>query len=144
MFPEVLKNPEVKSLLRKYLTPELFDSLKDKKTAKGISLYDCINSGVVNLDSSAGVYAGDEESYTLFAPLFDKIVEDYHSPYKLANKHTSDMNPEKVDAPNLDPEGTYIRSTRIRVARNLKGYALTPGLTRNERLDIERKVKKLK
>ncbi|XP_031557190.1 arginine kinase [Actinia tenebrosa] len=140
VFPEVLKNPEVKSLLRKYLTPELFDSLKDKKTAKGISIYDCINSGVENLDSSCGVYAGDEECYTLFAPLFDKIVEDYHSPYKLANKHTSDMNPEKVDAPNLDPEGTYIRSTRIRVARNLKGYALTPGLTRNERLDIERKV----
>ncbi|EDO49262.1 predicted protein [Nematostella vectensis] len=140
VFPEALNKEECKSLLKKYLTAEMFNSLKDKKTAKGISLYDCINSGVVNLDSSCGVYAGDEESYSLFSPLFDKIVEHYHAPYKLADKHTSDMNPEKVTAPNLDPDGVFIRSTRIRVARNLKGYALTPGLTRKERNEIEKKV----
>lgn len=70
------------------------------------------------------------------------MIEDYHSPYKLSDKHISDMNPEKVKAPNLDSAGKFIRSTRIRVARNLKGYALTPGLTRNERIDIEKKVKK--
>lgn len=69
------------------------------------------------------------------------MIEDYHSPYKLSDKHISDMNPEKVKAPNLDSAGKFIRSTRIRVARNLKGYALTPGLTRNERIDIEKKVK---
>lgn len=68
------------------------------------------------------------------------MIEDYHSPYKLADKHTSDMNPEKVQAPNLDTNGKFIRSTRIRVARNLKGYSLTPGLTRKERIDIEKKV----
>ena len=96
--------------------------------------------GVRNLDSGTGVYAGDEESYTLFAPLFDKIIEDYHAPYKLADKHTSDMNPEKVDAPDLDPDGSFIRSTRIRVARNLKGYALTPALSKSARVEIEQKV----
>ncbi|KAK3727564.1 hypothetical protein QZH41_016365, partial [Actinostola sp. cb2023] len=91
-----------KCLLRKYLTKELFESLKDKKTSRGVSLWDCINSGVANLDSGTGVYAGDEESYQVFSDLFDKVIEDYHAPYKLTDGHVSDMNPEKVDAPNLD------------------------------------------
>ncbi|XP_048585072.1 arginine kinase isoform X3 [Nematostella vectensis] len=141
VFPEVLKKPEVKSLMKKYLTEEMFNELKDKKTELGVTLSDCINSGVENLDSGTGIYAGDEESYKLFAPLFDKIIEDYHAPYKLEQKHTSDMNPEKVEAPDLDPEGSFIRSTRIRVARNLKGYALTPALSKKARLEIEEKVK---
>lgn len=74
VFPSALKGDNVKSLLKKHLTEELFNSLKDKKTANGISLYDCINSGVQNLDSSVGVYAGDAECYTLFASLFDKVM----------------------------------------------------------------------
>ncbi|XP_031557180.1 arginine kinase-like [Actinia tenebrosa] len=139
-FPEVLNNPEVKSLLKKHLSQEIFNELKDKKTSNGVTLLQCINSGLQNLDSSTGVYAGDEESYTLFAPMFDKIIEDYHSPYKLANKHTSDMNPEKVEAPDLDADGFFIRSTRIRVARNLKGYALTPAVSKEARIEIEKKV----
>lgn len=140
-FPEVLKSPEVKSLLKKHLSEEMFNELKDKKTSNGVTLFQCINSGLQNLDSSTGVYAGDEESYILFAPMFDKIVEDYHSPYKLSDKHTSDMNPDKVDAPDLDADGFFIRSTRIRVARNLKGYALTPALSKEARVEVEKKVK---
>ena len=139
-FPSVLDSPEVKSTLKKYLTREVFDQLKDKKTARGTTLQHCINSGVVNLDSSVGVYAGDAESYTLFAPLFTPIVEEYHHPYKLSQKHQSNMDPSQVDAPNLDPEGKFIRSTRVRVARNLKGYGLTPNLKKEERVEIERKV----
>lgn len=88
----------------------MFENLKDKKTSRGATLYDCINSGVVNLDSGTGVYAPDEESYEVFGDLFNQIIEDYHSPYKLADKHVSDMNPEKVDAPNLDADGKFIRS----------------------------------
>ena len=34
-----------KSLLKKYLTREVFDQLKDKKTSFGSSLLDCVQSG---------------------------------------------------------------------------------------------------
>ena len=44
-----------KMLMRKYLTQELFDALKDKKTSRGVTVWDCINSGVVNLDSGTPV-----------------------------------------------------------------------------------------
>ena len=32
-------------------------------------------AGVANLDSGVGVYAPDAESYTLFKPLFDPIIQ---------------------------------------------------------------------
>ena len=140
--PKELSDPKCnpKMLLKKYLTEDVYNSLKDKKTASGFTLGDLINSGLQNLDSSNGVYAGDEESYTLFADLLNPIIEEYHSPYKLVDGHTPDMNPEKVNAPDLDPQGRFIRSTRIRVARNLKGYNLTPNMTKQERIDLEKKI----
>lgn len=128
------------SRLKKYLTEDLFNELKDKKTARDCGIWEQINSGVVHLDSANGVYASEEEAYTLFGKLFDPIIEDYHAPYKLADKHTSDMDPEKVDAPNLDEGGEFIRSTRIRVARNLKGHGLPPSLNNKERIEVEQKV----
>ena len=139
-FPKELNGKDVNSLLKKFLTTEVFEELNEKKTSRGCTLWDCIKSGVEQLDSSTGVYAPDEESYQVFSKIFNPIIEAYHAPYKITDGHVSDMNPEKVDAPDLDPQGKYIRSTRIRVARNLKGYGLTPSLTRQERLEVEKKV----
>lgn len=141
-YPEELNSDKVnpKSLLKKYLTQETFDQLKGVKTSKGSTLWDCIKTGVINVDSSVGVYAGDEECYRVFAALFDPLIEDYHSPYKLADGHTSSMDAEEVKYPDLDPEGKFIRSTRVRVARNLSGYGLPPTVTKEERLEIEKKV----
>ena len=140
MFPEALNKPEVKSLLKKYLTEDTFNELKDKKTARGCTLWNQINSGVENLDSSTGVYGSEQEAYTLFGKMFDAIIEDYHAPYKLSDKHVTDMNPDKVEAPDLDPDHKFIRSTRIRVARNLQGHGLPPSIHNKERLEIESKV----
>lgn len=139
-FPTQLNKPEVKSMLKKHLTPEIFDQLKDKKTSRGVTINDCIRSGVENLDSGVGVYSGDEECYTLFGPLFTPLIEDYHTPYKISTQHTSNMNPDQINCPNPDPEGKFIRSTRIRVARNLKGFGLAPTLSKQERIDVEKKV----
>ncbi|KAH7723290.1 Protein W10C8.5 [Aphelenchoides avenae] len=40
------------SLLKKHLTKDVVDKLKWKKTTLGATLYDCIRSGVFNLDAS--------------------------------------------------------------------------------------------
>ena len=56
---EKLDKAESKSLLKKYLTKEVFDKLKDKKTKQGCDFASCIKSGVDNLDSGIGVYASD-------------------------------------------------------------------------------------
>ena len=123
-------------MLCRYLTPEIFEALKDKKTHNGFTLEQAINSGVVNPDSSIGVYAGDKESYTLFAPLFDPIIEAYHG-FGKEDMHQSNLNPDDLNAPNPDPEGKYIVSTRIRVGRNVDDMPLGPAISREQRNQVE-------
>jgi len=127
------------SMLCKYLTPEMFEALKDKKTANGFMLEQAINSGVQNIDSGIGVYAGDEASYTLFAPLFDAIIEDYHG-FGKEDKHQSNLNPDDLNAPNPDPDGEFIVSTRIRVGRNVANLPLGPAISKEQRDQVESSV----
>jgi len=128
-----------KSLLAKYLTPEIFELLKDKKTPNGFTLGEAIHSGVENLDSGIGAYVGDEESYEVFAPLFDPIIEEYHG-FSKDDKHKSNLNADDLKAPNPDPKGEYILSTRIRVGRNVKDLPLGPAISKEQRDWVESQV----
>jgi arginine kinase len=115
--------------LKKYLTPEIWNQLKDKKDAFGVSFKTAIFSGCKNTDSGIGVYAGSHDSYKVFAPLFDKVVEDYHK-YSKDDKHVSEMTVKNLKAPPFSEEdAAMIKSTRIRVGRNLDGFPLGPGVT---------------
>jgi len=127
------------SKLCKHLSREVFTALKDKQTVNGFTLQQAIYSGVANPDSGIGVYAGDEASFTTFAPLFDPIIEDYHG-FSKDSAHKSNLNPNDLDAPNPDPDGDYIISTRIRVGRNVAGFPLGPAITRRQRNEIEQQV----
>ncbi len=93
------------SLVSKYLTKEIFSQLILRKTISGFTLSDALKSGIINPDSSVGIYAGDAESYETFTEIFTPIIEAYHSlkfhstqgqpglkqPAKL---HTSKMQPD--------------------------------------------------
>lgn len=105
--------------MAKHLTDEVWNTCKDKKDKFGYTLAQCINSGIVNKDSGIGAYAGSEDSYGVFAPLFDAIIETYHG-HKPTDKHVSDWDMTHFDdVEDFDPENKYCVSTRIRVARNL-------------------------
>ncbi len=127
-------------LLKKHLTPELREELKNRVTPNGVTLDYVANSGMQNPDAKIGVYAGDEESYSpeFFGKLFDAIIADYHV-FGPEDRHVSDLNPAHLHgAPNLDPDGSFIISTRIRVARNPAGFAFTPAISAEKRLEVER------
>ena len=136
---------DCKSLLKKYLTKPVVDELKGKKSKLGATLLDVIQSGVANLDSGVGVYAPDAESYTLFKPLFDPLIQDYHNGFKPTDKQPeTDLGEGKTHLlPDLDPEGKFINSTRVRCGRSLAGYPFNPCLTEANYLEMEGKVKKI-
>ncbi|CAL4073052.1 unnamed protein product, partial [Meganyctiphanes norvegica] len=123
---------DCKSLLKKYLTRNVFNELRDKKTSLGATLLDVIQSGVENLDSGIGIYAPDAEAYTLFSPLFDPIIEDYHVGFSQSDRHPSKNFGDVSQFTNLDPEGEYVISTRVRCGRSMVGYAFNPCLTEKE------------
>ena len=129
-----------KSLLKKHLNREIFNHLKTKKTQSGFTLFHAIQSGIVNQDSSVGIYAGSAEAYKTFAEIFNPIISDYHS-FDLKNFHRSDLSLDlKLTDP--DPENQYIISTRIRAARNITGFDFTPFISARARKQLELKVVK--
>jgi len=130
---------EHKSLMAKYLTKEIFEELKGLKTKNGFTIEQAIKSGIDNPDSGIGVYAGDEESYTLFAPLFDPIIEEYHG-FSKEDRHKSNLNPNELNASNPDPENRYIISTRIRVGRNLADFPLGTSISKKQRDEVQKIV----
>ncbi len=136
-FPDFPKS--CKSQLCAHLTPEIYQALQGRSTVNGFTIDDAIRSGVENIDSGIGVYAGDLESYTLFATLFDPIIESYHG-FRQSDTHQSNLNPDDLQAPNPDPEGEYILSTRIRVGRNVADLPLGPAITKAQRNKVESEV----
>ncbi len=138
-FPEF--SPNCNSLLRRHLSEDLFINLMEIATESGFSFAQAINSGIVNQDSSVGVYAGDAESYSLFSSLFNPIIEDYHN-FSESDIHRSNFNTESLSAPNPDPNSQYILSTRIRVGRNIVDMPLGPAISREQRNLIESQIVK--
>jgi len=131
---------ESKSLLKKFLTKEVFEQLKEKKTELGASLLDVIQSGVENPDSGIGIYAPDAESYRMFAPLFDPIIEEYHVGFGHEDKHPASDFGDVNSLVNVDPEGKYVVSTRVRCGRSMKGYPFNPCLNEENYKEMEEKV----
>ncbi|KAH9500180.1 hypothetical protein Btru_077421 [Bulinus truncatus] len=142
MFEHVNKAKSCKSLLKKYLTKDTFEKLKEKKTSHNATLGDCILSGVLNLDSGIGLYSADSESYSEFALLFDPVIKDYHKlkasePITHPASDYGDL--ENLGFADLDPEGAMIVSTRIRVGRSHKDFAFPPVLQVEDRVQMEQK-----
>lgn len=129
-----------KSLLKKYLTKEVFDALKNKKTSFGSTLLDCVQSGFENPDSGVGIYAPDAEAYTVFADLFDPIIEDYHMGFKKTDKHPASDFGDVASFGNVDPTGEFVVSTRVRCGRSMEGYPFNPCLTEAQYKEMEAKV----
>ena len=129
-------------LLKKYLTPEIRSKLENETADCGFGLNDIIRSGVENPDGSIGVYAGDEDCYHKFSLLFNPIIEHYHH-YNPSAIHSKSLELSVLKSlPKIDPKNERIISTRIRVGRNLKGYALPPAISNDARKEVETKVLK--
>jgi hypothetical protein len=62
----------------------------------------------------------------VFAEFFDPVIEEYHRGFKPTDKHVTDMNVDNLKG-NINEPGKII-STRIRVARNITGFNLAPGM----------------
>lgn len=125
------------SLVKKYLSQNICTVLEHQKTDSGFTLAKAINSGLKNPDSAIGIYAGDAQSYKTFSLIFDPVISEYHKGVETL-KHESDLT--EIELPCLDPENKYIQSTRIRVARNLKGFCFPCYMKLFERRKLEKKI----
>lgn len=130
-----------KSALSKCMTKEMWEEYKDQADDSGVTFKTCIFSGVKNLDSGIGLYAGSHSSYAKFNKLFDAVILDYHG-HKPEDSHVSDMSSEGIENAEFSEEdAAMIKSSRIRVGRNLDGFPLGPGISKAQRDEVMEKVK---
>ena len=71
------------SLLRKYLTPQIWSKLSTLQTSYGTTIEDIIRAGLAlpigaNPPRRVGVLVGDAECYSVFGELLDPIISEYH------------------------------------------------------------------
>merc|ERR1711878_65 len=134
--------PEIKSahsLVAKHVTPEKWEKLAEHKTAtSGFTLAQAIACAVEYDDQHCGIYAGDADSYKDFAEVFDPLICEYHG-LDADFAHTSDMDSSKLKG-NVNGDAP-VKSTRIRVGRSIDGFGLSPGITKEQRLEMENLMK---
>merc|ERR1711963_1258021 len=124
------------SLVAKHVTKERWDKVKDVKTKTcDFTIAKAIACAVEFDNQHCGIYAGDWDSYKDFSEIFDAIIQEYHG-ISADAKHTSDMDADKIKG-NIEP-GVPVHSTRIRVGRNVDGFGLSPGITKQQRIDLEK------
>ncbi|KAJ1469209.1 ATP:guanido phosphotransferase [Baffinella frigidus] len=132
-----------KSLMRKTLTPELFEQLKDVKSSKGYTLSNGMQAGVLRPHLGVGFTAGDEECFTLFKDLIYPIVNGWHKFDPATQLHKSDLDWTQLQfsEEQAGKFAQYVTSTRVRAARNISGFSLPAGSSVEERLEVETVLK---
>jgi hypothetical protein len=129
-----------KSSVARFLSKDIWNKYKGKFDKAGVPFEIMVFSGVQNVDSGIGVYAGSHDAYKTFNELFDKVIEDYHK-HGVNDKHVSNMNYKELNCPPFtEAEAGMVLSTRIRVGRNLADYPLGPGISKEQRDKVESTV----
>merc|ERR1719204_768956 len=124
------------SLVASHVSKDVWEKLKGIKTkTSGFTLIQAIACAVEFDNQHCGIYAGDWDSYKDFAPVFDPIIQEYHG-ISADSKHTSDMDASKING-NIAAD-VPVHSARIRVGRSIDGFGLSPGITREQRLGVEK------
>jgi len=135
--------PDIKSkhsLVAKYVTEPLWEKLSRAKTAtSGFTLAKAMACAVEFNNQHCGIYAGDWDSYKVFSDVFDPLIQEYHG-IAADSTHTSDMDASKIKG-TINPAAP-VHSTRIRVGRNIDSFGLSPGITKQQRIDVENLMKK--
>merc|ERR1712018_644889 len=127
------------SLVASHVSKDVWEKLKGIKTkTSGFTLIQAIACAVEFDNQHCGIYAGDWDSYKDFAPVFDPIIQEYHG-ISADSKHTSDMDASKIKG-NVN-EDVPVHSCRIRVGRSIDGFGLSPGITKEQRVGVEKLMK---
>jgi len=131
-FPKFHRNS--RALVKRYLTPALYERLALLKTETGFTLDAAIQSGLKNQDSHIGIYAGDAHAYSLFSEILNPIIHEYHA---VKETFAHDPGLDQTHLPPLDPDKAFILSSRVRVARNIKGFSFPCHITAGNRNLVE-------
>lgn len=122
---------------------EYYNSLSPEHKARLLKI---VRSGVDNPDSLMGMYAMNPDDYDTFKPFFKKCVAEYHK----VPEDSVQVNNWSLEGCEGLPEGGVLDlknlgfendiSMRVRVGRNLVDFPLPGAMTRDDRVNLEKKM----
>ena len=102
----------------------------------------CVKSGVQKPLCHIGVMATDDEAYKTFGDLFGPIIKDIHPnfDYRFSYKF-DDLKSELIDEQleQMQLSVDKVTDFKLEVSRNFKGTPFTPIMTKEAKLQVERK-----
>ncbi|XP_070500123.1 arginine kinase-like [Chironomus tepperi] len=122
-YEEMILAGDSEAGLRKVLTREMIDNLKEVRTVFKGTLLDCIQAGLEYLDAPIGAFACDFDAYFVFSDLFNPIIEELHQ-FKADDKHPELNWDETCKIPQFDDQ--YVKSIEISCIRNIAEYPFAP------------------
>jgi len=130
--------------MSKCLTKELYEKLREKSTPGGFTFDLAIQTGVDNpghpFIMTCGATLGDEESYETFKPFYDLLIAKRHNGYAPDAVMKNDLNPDGLTNAVLDEK--FVRSSRVRTGRSIRGIGLPTFCSRAERREVENILQK--
>lgn len=127
---------ENQTMLKEFLTKDVMESLKVLRTSFKGTLLDCVQGGLEVLNSPIGAFACDAEAYTVFAPLFNPMIEALHG-FKSDGKHPDSDWGEACKLPNLEDT---VLSVRIECTRAIDCYPYASLMSMDQYEEIMSKV----
>nr|BAG57409.1 unnamed protein product [Homo sapiens] len=105
LYPPSAEYPDLRkhnNCMASHLTPAVYARLCDKTTPTGWTLDQCIQTGVDNpghpFIKTVGMVAGDEETYEVFADLFDPVIRGLSLPPACTRAERREVERVVVDA----------------------------------------------
>jgi len=145
-FPDFTANADGKkhnNHMANIMTKEIYEKLRMKCTPGGYTLDQAIQTGVDNPGHphimTVGLTLGDEETYETFKELFDPVIAARHNGFSATDMHKTDLNWEALTNATFDKE--FVRSSRVRTGRSIRGICLPTYCTRAERRAVEKVFK---
>jgi creatine kinase len=113
------------SFVRTYLTPELFDSMREKYTSNNIGIYDIINIGLKDSHDPIGLRALDGESYDVFRDIFDPIIRSCQNITPETDiQHMSDCDSSSILRMEMI-DYSYVNYFQLQCSRSVSGLLFT-------------------
>ena len=132
------------NLAMKFFDADYFNSLD---TTSKKELLAIARSGIDNADSGMGCYAQNPTDYEKYGAYLDPIIRAYHG-VAADKKQVNNWNLDgiaglpadgKLDVTKL---GLPALSMRVRVGRNLASFPLPGAMTKDDRVNLENKMRK--
>jgi protein-arginine kinase len=110
---------------------------------QGYTLSNGMQAGVLRPHLGVGFTCGDEECFELFKDIINPIVQGWHGFDPSTQTHASDLDYAKLVFTDEDAAlfAKYVKSTRVRAARNISGFSLPAGSSKEDRLAVEEVLK---